>query len=45
VFSDAHEGVPFWYENSQGLVEIAMDRASAARALGVDVGTPVAWAA
>jgi hypothetical protein len=45
VFSDAHEGVPFWYENSQGLVEIAMDQASAARALGVDVGTPVAWAA
>ena len=45
VFSDACEGVPFWYENSQGLVEIAIDRASAARALGLDVGTPVAWAA
>lgn len=45
VFSGARDGVPFWYENSQGLVEIAMNRASAARALGLDVGTPVAWAA
>ncbi len=45
VFSDARGGAAFWYDNSQGLVEIAMDRASAARALGLEVGTPVAWAA
>jgi S-adenosyl-L-methionine hydrolase (adenosine-forming) len=45
VFSDAEDGVPFWYENSQGLVEIAVDRGSAAHALGLEVGTPVAWVA
>ena len=45
VFSDAVDGAAFWYENSQGLVEVAMDRASAAGALGLEVGTPVAWAA
>jgi S-adenosylmethionine hydrolase len=45
VFSEAREGVPFWYENSQGLVEIAVNRGSAAREVGLEVGTPVAWAA
>jgi S-adenosyl-L-methionine hydrolase (adenosine-forming) len=45
VFSDARDGAAFWYENSQGLVEIAMDRASAAGALGLEVGAQVAWAA
>ena len=45
VFSEARGGAAFWYENSQGLVEIAMDRASAADALGLEVGTPVAWTA
>ncbi len=29
---------PFWYENSMGLVEIAVPRASAARKLGLRVG-------
>jgi S-adenosylmethionine hydrolase len=33
---------PFWYENSMGLVEIAAPRSSAARALRLKVGTPVA---
>jgi S-adenosyl-L-methionine hydrolase (adenosine-forming) len=45
VFSEAVGAAPFWYENSQGLVEIAMNRAGAARELGIEVGTPVAWAA
>jgi len=45
VFSEAPDAAPFWYDNSQGLVEIAMDRASAARELGLRIGTPVAWAA
>jgi S-adenosyl-L-methionine hydrolase (adenosine-forming) len=45
VFSDAENAVPFWYENSQGLVEIALNRGSAAREVGLEVGTPVAWAA
>jgi hypothetical protein len=33
---------PFWYENSMGLVEIASPRGSAARALGLKIGSPVA---
>jgi S-adenosylmethionine hydrolase len=33
----------FWYENSMGLVEIAVPRASAARALRLKNGSPVAW--
>jgi S-adenosylmethionine hydrolase len=44
VFSDAGDA-PFWYGNSQGLVEISMDRSSAASVLRIGVGTPVAWAA
>lgn len=35
---------PFWYENSMGLVEIAAPRASAARQLRLQVGTPVTLA-
>lgn len=45
VFSEAPDATPFWYGNSQGLVEVAMNRGSAARELGLEVGTPVAWAA
>jgi S-adenosyl-L-methionine hydrolase (adenosine-forming) len=45
VFSEARDAAPFWYENSQGLIEIAMNQASAARELGLEVGTPLAWAA
>jgi S-adenosyl-L-methionine hydrolase (adenosine-forming) len=45
VFSDAPDAAPFWYANSQGLVEVAMNRGSAARELALDVGTPVAWSA
>lgn len=41
VFSAAAPQVPFWYENSIGLVEIAMNAASAARALGLGLGDPV----
>ena len=42
VFGEVPPGAPFWYENSSGLVEIAVNRGSAARALGLEVGTPVA---
>ncbi|HET7569054.1 MAG TPA: SAM-dependent chlorinase/fluorinase [Gammaproteobacteria bacterium] len=35
-------GEPFWYVNSDGLVEIAAGRASAAQVLGLAVGDPVA---
>jgi S-adenosyl-L-methionine hydrolase (adenosine-forming) len=41
VFSDAPGGQAFWYENSIGLVEIAVSRGSAATQLGVRVGDPV----
>ncbi|MCC6611402.1 MAG: SAM-dependent chlorinase/fluorinase [Burkholderiales bacterium] len=43
VFAEAPSGKPFWYENSAGLVEIAMRGASAARALGLAIGDPVQW--
>ena len=44
VFSDVPRGTPFWYENSIGLVEVAVNAGSARAALDLDVGTPVAWA-
>lgn len=34
---------PFWYENSMGLVEIAAPRRSAAKLLGLHIGSRVAW--
>lgn len=43
VFSAAAPGAPFWYENSIGLVEIAMRGASAAATLGLVVGESVRW--
>ncbi|HXZ51635.1 MAG TPA: SAM-dependent chlorinase/fluorinase [Burkholderiales bacterium] len=41
TFCDARPGAAFWYENSIGLVEIAANGASAARKLGLRVGTAV----
>lgn len=41
VFAEAPADAPFWYENSMGLVEIAWQRDSAARRLGVVVGYPI----
>jgi S-adenosylmethionine hydrolase len=40
TFSDMPEGRAFWYENSSGLVEIAVNRGSAAALLGLAPGTP-----
>lgn len=40
TFSDLPEGRAFWYENSNGLVEIAVNRASAAAILGLVPGAP-----
>ncbi|BCX82052.1 S-adenosyl-L-methionine hydrolase (adenosine-forming) [Methylomarinovum caldicuralii] len=45
TFSEVPEGAAFWYCNSTGLVEIAVNRGSAAQALGLAIGTPVAWVA
>jgi S-adenosylmethionine hydrolase len=39
VFAEAGKGEPFWYVNSNGLVEIAMNQADAAQALGLEIGT------
>jgi len=44
VYSEAAEGAAFWYENSQGLVEIAVNRGSAAKLLGLKIGDGLAWA-
>ncbi len=41
TFSDAPSGAGFWYDNANGLVEIAVANGSAARNLGLDVGDRV----
>lgn len=42
TFSDVPQSAAFWYENSNGLAEIAVNAGSAASALGLSLGTPVA---
>ncbi|MEK0084715.1 SAM hydrolase/SAM-dependent halogenase family protein [Benzoatithermus flavus] len=41
TFCEAPRGRPFWYENSSGLVELALDGGSAAAHLGLRPGDPV----
>jgi hypothetical protein len=41
VFSEAPAGVPFWYENSIGLVEIALNCGNAAMQLGLLLGSQI----
>ena len=41
TFGEAEQGVPFWYENANGLVEIALAQGHAVRELGLEVGTPL----
>jgi len=41
TFDDMPQGAAFWYENANGLVEIAVNRGRADRALGLAVGAPV----
>jgi len=41
TFSAVERGEPFWYVNSAGLVEVAINQGSAADALGIGVGTGV----
>ncbi|MHB8666359.1 MAG: SAM hydrolase/SAM-dependent halogenase family protein [Burkholderiales bacterium] len=43
VFSEVPAGEAFWYENSLGLVEIAVNCGSAAQLLGLKIGDEVAW--
>lgn len=42
TFSEALRGATFWYANSLGLAEIAVNQGSAARELRLGVGSPVA---
>jgi S-adenosylmethionine hydrolase len=41
TFSSVRPGEAFWYENANGLAEIAVNRGSAAATLGLKVGDPV----
>jgi len=41
TFSDLLPGSAFWYENSNGLAEIAVNQGRADRELGLAIGTPV----
>lgn len=41
VFSAVAPGMPFWYENSIGLVEIAVNKGSAAQTLGLKPGDKI----
>jgi len=41
TFSDVPEGAGFWYENSNGLAEIAVNAGRADRALGLAIGSAV----
>ena len=41
TFSDRPPGAAFWYENSNGLIEIAVNQGRADRDLGLAIGTPV----
>ena len=43
VFSEVPRGALFWYENSIGLVEFALNQGSAAAVLGIAVGDAVAF--
>lgn len=40
-FGECEPGSPFWYENANGLIEVAVNRGSAAESFGACVGTPV----
>jgi S-adenosylmethionine hydrolase len=41
TFSDVPSDAAFWYENSSGLVEIAVNRGRAADLLGLRIGDPI----
>ena len=41
IFSDLPPGSAFWYENSNGLAEIAVNQGRADRDLGLAIGSPV----
>ncbi len=44
VFGDVGLGEAFWYQNANGLVEIAVNQGSAAKALNLSIGDKLAFA-
>jgi len=44
TFCSVPAGQPFWYRNSLDVVEVAVNRDSARRALGLEVGMPIRFA-
>ena len=42
TFGDRPAGTAMWYENSNGLAEIAVNQGRADRDFGLSIGTPVA---
>ena len=43
TFSDVPVGHPIWYENSNGLAEIAVNQGRADRVLDLRVGLPISF--
>ena len=41
IFSAAAEDEPFWHENSNGLLEIAVNKGNAAKELGLNIGAEI----
>jgi len=41
IFADVKQGEPFWYENSNGLIEIAINQGSAEKDLDLSVGSQI----
>jgi S-adenosyl-L-methionine hydrolase (adenosine-forming) len=41
TFGDRPPGAAFWYENSNGLAEIAVNQGRADRNLGLAIGSPI----
>ncbi|MBL6958541.1 MAG: SAM-dependent chlorinase/fluorinase [Rhodospirillales bacterium] len=41
TFSDVPPATPFWYENSNGLLEIAVNQGRADQSLGLDIGVEI----
>ena len=41
TFSDLQQGAAFWYENSNGLAEIAVNQGLADRDLGLAIAGPI----
>jgi S-adenosylmethionine hydrolase len=43
TFSQANIGDAFWYENSMGLIELAVNQGSAAERFNLTIGSSVGW--